>query len=48
MSTEVTTSQLFQMLGSLFAEVKLLSEENAFLRKKVAEAARENVADASE
>lgn len=40
MSTEVTSSQLFQMLGSLYAEVKMLSEENAFLRKKVAEAAR--------
>lgn len=43
MATEVTSSQLFQLLGSLYAEVKMLDAENALLRQKLMEATRANV-----
>lgn len=35
---EVSSAQLFQYLGSLYAEVKVLTDENAMLRKKLVEA----------
>ena len=45
---EVTTAQLFQYMGSLYAEVKALSEENSLLRQKLMEAVKAVVEESRE
>ena len=34
---QVSTQKLFEILGSVYAEVRVLGEENALLRAQVAE-----------
>lgn len=35
MSVELTTAKLFEILGSVYAEVRVLTEDNAALRAQI-------------